>query len=178
MSSRKSRGTCRSPEHTPSPFRMLCPCGPVSNRQLLMWPGCFLFFVVAPFCPCSVSLVSRVVFAVVPGPLVCKVLFFCCAPLGAATFRRGQSKKKSTPRFFFAPAPGERQSNGASPSPASRRGRSKKTPWVVFFFFLLWPRAGAQRGFSFLCRLLMSGLQPPCLRRRQLLTSLNKQSES
>ena len=31
------------------------------------------------------------------------------------------------------------------------RGRSqKKTPWVVFFF-LLWPRAGFQRGFSFPC---------------------------
>ena len=37
--------------------------------------------------------------------------FFCCAPLGAATFRRGQSKKKNT----------------------------------------TWPRAGAQRGFSFPC---------------------------
>ena len=42
--------------------------------------------------------------------------------------------------------------NGASPSPAIRRGRSKKnkSPWVVFFF-LLWPRAGAQRGFFFPC---------------------------
>ena len=39
----------------------------------------------------------------------------------------------------------------ATPSPAFPRGRSKKkTPWVVFFF-LLWPRAGFQRGFSFPC---------------------------
>ena len=53
---------------------------------------------------------------------MCKVFFFCCAPLGAACF------------FFCSgpvPAP-----NGASPSPAFPRGRSKKTPWVVFFFAL------------------------------------------
>ena len=65
-----------------------------------------------------------------------------------------QKKKKHTHPgwcFFFCsgpvPAP-----NGASPSPAIRRGRSKKnkSPWVVFFF-LLWPRAGAQRGFFFPC---------------------------
>ena len=90
---------------------------------------------------------------------MCKVFFFCCAPLGAAIFRRGQSKKQ----FFFAPAPGKgkgRRSpvgsrhgarakkkhhpkkktfcsgpvpapNGASPSPGPEQ---KKTPWVVFFF--------------------------------------------
>ena len=111
-------------------------------------------------------------------------VFFCCAPLGAATFRRGQSKKKTPPRmfFFFAPAPGKgrgRRSHvparGQSKkkktpprvcffpaAPAKGKGRrssvgrrhgarAKKTPWVVFFFFLLWPRAGAQRGFSFPC---------------------------
>ena len=51
------------------------------------------------------------------------------------------AKKKHLGGVFFCygpvPAP-----NGASPSLAFRRGRSKKkTPWVVFFF-LLWPRAG------------------------------------
>ena len=70
---------------------------------------------------------------------VCKV-FFCCAPLGAATFRRGRSKNKKTPWvvfFFFALAPCR---HGASPSPAFPRGRSKKkTPWVVFFFFCCGP---------------------------------------
>ena len=106
-----------------------------------------------------------------PGVQNC---FCCCAPLGAATFRRGQSKKKTPPWefFFLAPAPakgrgrrspvGRRHGarakktkkhhlgarakrghtlapNGASPSPAFRRGRSKKTAWVVLFF-LLWPR--------------------------------------
>ena len=73
------------------------------------------FFVVAPFCSCPVSLVSRILFAVVPG---CAKCFFCCAPLGAATFQRGQRKKNTTQGVCF---------------------------------FLLWPRAGAQRGFSFPC---------------------------
>ena len=95
------------------------------------------------------------------------MFFFCCAPLGAATFRRGQSKKKNTtqspcrrPTGLLLPLPfpgaGAKKkhpgwcfifcsgpvpaSNGASPSLAFRRGRSKKnTPWVVFFFFALAP---------------------------------------
>ena len=79
-------------------------------------------------------------------------VFFCCAPLGAATFRRGQSKKKKTPPrvcFFFCSGPGERQGK-EKPRWAPARGQSKKkkhhpaakkTPWVVFVF-LLWPRAG------------------------------------
>ena len=102
----------------------------------------FFFFVVAPFCSCPASLVSRIFFAVGPGCAKC--FFFCCAPLGAATFRRGQSKKKKHHPgcfFFFAPAPG--------------KGRGRRS-WVVFFF-LLWPRAGAQRGFSFPC--LSPGLE-------------------
>ena len=96
----------------------------------------------APFCSCPVSLVSRIFFAVGPG---CD-FFLCCAPLGAGTFRRGQSKKKHHPwvvLFFCSgpvPAP-----NGASPSPAFRRGRSKKKLGGVFL--LLWPAApnGAQQ---------------------------------
>ena len=113
---------------------------------------------------------------------MCKVFFFCCAPLGAATFRRGRSKKKNTTQgiFFFAAATakgtgrrspvGRRHGarakkktfcsgpvpapNGASPSPAFPRGRSKKkkhpgpvppngaSPSLAF---------RAQRGFSFPC---------------------------
>ena len=72
--------------------------------------------------------------------------------IGSKKTRRGHSKKKNTTSkvFFFCsgpvPAP-----NGASPSPAvPGAGATKKTPWVVFLF-LLWPRAGAQRGFSFPC---------------------------
>ena len=121
-------------------------------------PGCF-FFVVAPFCSCPVSLVSRACFAVVPG---CAKCFFWCAPLGAASFRRGQSKKKKTPPrvFFFAPAPAKvwgRRSpfcsgpvpapNGASPSPAFRRAGAKKNTLGGVFFALAPPkRRGAQRG--------------------------------
>ena len=72
----------------------------------------------APFCSCPASLVSRKFFAVGPGCAKC--FFCCCAPLGAAPFRRGQSKKK----------------------------KKKHHPGC---FFLLWPRAGGQRGFSFPC---------------------------
>ena len=115
----------------------------------------------APFCSCPASLVSRKFFAVGPGCAKC--FFFCCAPSGAATFRRGQSKKKNTTQggkaregeapleagtgpeqkvffkklkkktFCSGPVPA---SNGASPSPAFRRGRSKKKkhPGWCFFF--------------------------------------------
>ena len=71
---------------------------------------------------------------------MCKVFFFCCAPLGAATFRRGQSKKKTppSPTGFLLPLPFA----GAT---------AKKTHTLGGVYFLLWPRAGAQRGFSFPC---------------------------
>ena len=84
----------------------------------------FFFFVVAPFCSCPASLVSRKYFAVGPGCAKC--FFFCCAPLGAATFRRGQSKKKHHPGcFFFAPAPGK--GKGRRSPVGSRHGaRAKK----------------------------------------------------
>ena len=253
----------------------------------------FFFFVVAPFCSCPASLVSRNFFAVGPGCAKCfffvalrwaprpfggarakknttqGVFFFCCGPartlthslrawvamppprrggvcffaagrgrtgvvffffllwprpdahsltvgwgdfgkarvvfffllrprrvfldnnkkclgyyIGSKKTRRGHSQKKTPlPRFFFAlapcrrpaglllplPFPGPEQkkkhpgwcfvfcsgpvpaSNGASPSLAFRRGRSKKKNSLGGVFFLLWPRAGAQRGFSFPC---------------------------
>ena len=81
-----------------------------------------------------------------------RVFFFCCGPgerQGKEKPRwapaRGQSKKKNTTQgvFFFAPAPGK-----GRPFPGA--GAKKKNTWVVLFF-LLWPRAGAQRGFSFPC---------------------------
>ena len=102
-------------------------------------PGCF-FFVVAPFCSCPASLVSRKLFAVGPGCAKC--FFFCCAPLGAATFRRGQSKKKNTQGvFFFCSGPGERQGK-EKPRWAPARGQSKKkTPPRVFFLLRPWRKA-------------------------------------
>ena len=99
----------------------------------------------APFCSCPASLVSRKFFAVGPGCAKCFV--FCCAPLGAATFRRGQSKKKNTTQgvFFFAPAPGKGKGRR---SPVGRRHGArakKKTPPRVLFFFLR-PRRKAREG--------------------------------
>ena len=101
-----------------------------------MEEGQGVFFVVAPFCSCPASLVSRKFFAVGPGCAKC--FFFCCAPLGAATFRRGQSKKKTPPReFFFCSGPGEKPRAGTGlllPLPFPGAGGKKKTPWVVFSF--------------------------------------------
>ena len=172
-------------------------------------PGCF-FFVVAPFCSCPASLVSRKFFAVGPGCAKCfffvalrwaprpfggarakkktppRVFFFCSGPgerQGKEKPRwkpaRGQSKKKTPPRvFFFAAAPakgkgrrspvgsrhGARAKQKTPPrvfffAPAPGKGRGRRSPVgrrhgaraKFFFFFLLWPRAGFQRGFSFPC---------------------------
>ena len=61
------------------------------------------------------------------------------APLGAGT--GPEQKKQHHPGFFFfAPAPGKGRGRR---SPVGRRHGA--------IFFLLWPRAGAQRGFSFPC---------------------------
>ena len=102
------------------------------NRQL--FKGQCVFFVVAPFCSCPASLVSRNFFAVGPGCAKCFV--FCCAPLGAATFRRGQAKKNTTQGvFFFCSGPGERQGK-EKPRWAPARGQSKKKkhhPGCFFF---------------------------------------------
>ena len=65
------------------------------------------------------------------SPGVQSVFFFCCAPLGAATFRRGQSKKKHHPGccfFFFAPAPAKGRGRR---SPA---GAKTQHPGWCFFF--------------------------------------------
>ena len=71
--------------------------------------------------------------------------FFCCAPLGAATFRRGQSKKKKTPRvFFFCSGPGERQ--GKEKPRADTGPEQKKKHHPGCFFFLLRPRRKAREG--------------------------------
>ena len=113
------------------------------------------FFVVAPFCSCPASLDSRKFFAVGPGCAKC--VLFCCAPLGAATFRRGQSKNKNTTQgVFFAPAP--RKGRGRrSPVPARGQSNKKHHPGC---FFCCGPgeRQGKEkpcwapaRGFSFPC---------------------------
>ena len=99
------------------------------------------FFVVAPFCSCPASSVSRNFFAVGPGCAKC--FCFCCAPLGAATFRRGQSKKKHHPGcFLFCSGPGERQGKEKPragtglllPLPFPGAVAKKKHPGWCFFF--------------------------------------------
>ena len=75
---------------------------------------------------------------------MCKVFFFCCAPLGAATFRRGQSKKKHHPgSFFFCSGPGERQGKEKPRWAGTGPEQKKHHPGCVFFFF-----AAALRGRS------------------------------
>ena len=70
-------------------------------------------------------------------------VFFCCAPLGAATFRRGQSKKNTTQGVFFCCGPGERQGK-EKPRWKPARGQSKKKHTTQgVFFFLLRPCADA-----------------------------------
>ena len=108
-----------------------------------------VFFVVAPFCSCPASLVSRKFFAVGPGFAKC---FFCCAPLGAATFRRGQSKKKTPWVVFFFLLPPRADAHSLT---AGLGGDASPSPgWCFLFllrprpdrggvFFLLWPRPDA-----------------------------------
>ena len=70
---------------------------------------------------------------------------FCCAPLGAATFRRGQSKRQNTTQgVFFCSGPGERQGK-EKPRWAPARGQSKKKHHPGCFF-LLRPRRKAREG--------------------------------
>ena len=89
---------------------------------------------------------------------MCKVFFFCCAPLGAATFRRGQSNKKNTTQgVFFLLRPRRKAREGEAPLTHSLRAWVAMPPprrGGVFFllrprpdrggvFFLLWPRPDA-----------------------------------
>ena len=138
-------------------------------------PGwCFFFFCCGPARTLTHSLRAWVAMppprrggvfffaAAPPGPGWC--FFFAVAPPGRSLTHGGLGRPGG---FFFLLRPrrvfldnskkclgyyiGSKRPGGATPSPAFPRGRSKKkTPWVVFFF-LLWPRAGFQRGFSFPC---------------------------
>ena len=73
---------------------------------------------------------------------VCKVFFFCCAPLGASA---GPEQKKNTTQgvFFFCSGPGERQGK-EKPRWAPARGQSKKKNTTQGVFFLLRPWAPAR----------------------------------
>ena len=94
------------------------------------------FFVVAPFCSCPASLVSRKFFAVGPG--CAKLFFFVALRWAPRPFGGARAKKKHHAGcFFFALAPCR---HGASPSPAFPRGRSKKNTLGGVFFFAAAPR--------------------------------------
>ena len=82
----------------------------------------------APFCSCPASLVSRKFFAVGPG---CAKCFFLLRSVGRRDLSAGPEQKKK----HFSPGPQQK----------------KKKNTLGGVFFLLWPRAGAQRGFSFPC---------------------------
>ena len=88
---------------------------PVNDRNK-PGQGVFFFFVVAPFCSCPVSLVSRTFFAAVPGCAKC--LFFALAPCRRPTAQRGfsflclspgpEQKSNSLGGVFFCSGPAER----------------------------------------------------------------------
>ena len=101
-----------------------------------------VFFVVAPFCSCPASLVSRNFFAVGPGCAKC--FFFVALRWAPRPFGGARAKKKHHPGcFFLAPAPGKGRGR-RSPVPA--RGQSKKKNTTQGVFFLLRPRRKAREG--------------------------------
>ena len=107
------------------------------------------FFVVAPFCSCPASLVSRKFFAVGPGCAKC--CFFAALRWAPRPFGGARAKTKNITQgvFFVAPAPGKGRGRR---SPVWRRhGARAKKNTLGGVFFLLWPRAGAQQSFSFPC---------------------------
>ena len=92
--------------------------------------GVFFLFVVAPFCSCPASWVSRKFFAVGPGV---QSVFFWLRSVGRLGGAR--AKKNTTQGVFFLLRPGERQGEGEAPLGAGTGPEQKKTPPRVFFFF-------------------------------------------
>ena len=97
------------------------------------------FFVVAPFCSCPASLVSRKLFAVGPG---CAKCFFFVA------LRWARAKKNTPPRVFFLLRPRRKAGQGEAPCRHGAAAKNKHPGWC-FFFFCSGPVPA--RGFSFPC---------------------------
>ena len=109
---------------------------------MLCRPGCF-FFVVAPFCSCPASLVSRKFFAVGPGCAKC-FFFFVALRWAPRPFGGARAKNKHHPGCFcFCSGPGERQ---GKEKPRAGTGPEQKTKHHPGFFFLLRPRRKAREG--------------------------------
>ena len=106
-------------------------------------PGCF-FFVVAPFCSCPASLVSRKFFAVGPG---CAKCFFLLRSVGRRDLSAGPEQKKNTTQgVFFLLRPRGKAREGEAPLEAGTGPeQKKKTPPRVFFFFAAAPAKGKGR---------------------------------
>ena len=111
-----------------------------TSRCVNTGPGCF-FFVVAPFCSCPASLVSRKFFAVGPG---CAKCFFLLRSVGRRDLLAGpEQKKKNTTQgaFFFCCGPGERQGKEKPRwKPARGQSKNKKKHHPGCFFFAAAPR--------------------------------------
>ena len=114
--------------------RSTCSHGSFRIRGTLFWGQGVFFFVVAPFCSCPASLVSRKFFAVGPGCAKC--FFFVALRWAPRPFGGARAKKKNTTQlgvFFFAPAPGKGRGR-RSPVPTRGQSKKKNTTQGVFFF--------------------------------------------
>ena len=91
-----------------------------------------MFFCCGPFLlvPCVVGSLETFLLSA-PGV---QSVFFCCAPLGAATFRRGQSKKNTTQGVFFWLRPRRKAREGEAPLGAGHGARAKKNTTQGDFF--------------------------------------------
>ena len=98
------------------------------------------FFVVAPFCSCPASLVSRKLFAVGPGCAKC--FFFLLRSVGRRDLSAGPEQKKKTPPrvFFFLLRPRGKAREGEAPLGAGTGPEQKKKNTTQGVFFLLRPR--------------------------------------
>ena len=97
----------------------------------------FFFFVVAPFCSCPASLVSRKFFAVGPGCAKC--FFFVALRWAPRPFGGARAKKNTTQGVFFLLRPRGKAGEGEAPLGAGT-GPEQKKKHHPGCFFLLRPR--------------------------------------
>ena len=89
------------------------------------------FFVVAPFCSCPASLVSRKFFCC--RPRVCKVFFFLLRSVGRRDLSAGpEQKKKTPPGCFFLLRPRGKAGEGEAPCRHGARAKKNTTQGVFF----------------------------------------------
>ena len=94
---------------------------------------------------------------------MCKVFFFVALRWAPRPFGGARATKKHHPGCFFLLRPRGKAGEGEAPCRHGARAKKKTPPRVLFFGCgpgerqgkekprWLWPRAGAQRGFSFPC---------------------------